>query len=107
MELKIVSCSDYGYETKTDTSYSELFSLEGCLLSVTLHCDSWETRRDQILSCPSASHNILLCVAQAEIQSAGKTDQSLEEQLCSERYRVSPGRYPLCLLCEQTKQQLF
>lgn len=119
IELRIVSCNNRGSETKAGAGkkekkrhqfYSELFSLERCLLSVTSRCDCWKTHRNckpQIPSCPSASHNILLCVAQAEIQSAWEADEWFGAQLWSERYWVSPGRYPLCRLCEQTKQLLF
>lgn len=58
--------------------YYEIFSLERCLLSVTLPQECLKTHRNcksQIPFCPSDGHNILLCVAQAEIQSPWGADE--------------------------------
>lgn len=90
--------------------YSELFSLERCLLSVTLPCGCWKTHRNckpQIRSCPSASHNMLLCVAQAEIQSAWEADEWFGAQLWSERWWVSPWRYLLCCCASRQSNSSF
>lgn len=75
-----------------------------------LPCDCWKAHRNcktKIPSCPSASHNICLCVAQAEIQSSWEAEEQFGVQYWTERLWVSLQMYPLCCLCKQIKQKLF
>lgn len=92
-------------EKKRHPFYSKLFSLQRCLHSVMLPCDYWKAHRNcktKIPSCPSASHNIRLCVAQAEIQSAWEAEEQFGVQCWTKRLWVL-SHVPCMLLVQADK----